>query len=296
LVRQVYTLGAQPDRASVMRQVDETRSTYEVPGLDLYAAATRLSAVYRLDAWTVYAALKGLYGAGGTVPDAHLAPLAEQIEAQTRRYQVEEEEVEVALALVKPEGFDEERDEEGDVVYTAEITYHKEKEDLLLRWQEMAARNPSGFGFHYDPYNFDSAPEKSFFAQLLDALHLSPEQVEDVYFTGGLHDPAKTDFFVEYRGEDGRWHRYSPDFVVRRADGRCTIVEIKAERERSHPVDGEKGRKAMAVRQWAQLNPDRLRYEMIFTASDSIAYNQLEAVRKFVQSGPTSEVSKTSEV
>jgi len=286
LVRQVFTLAAQPDRASVMKQVDETRAVYEVPGFDLYTAATKLAAVYRLDAWTVYAELKRLYGAdgaNGTVPEAHLPALAEQIEAQTRRYRVEEEEVEVALALVKPEGFEEERDEAGDVVYTAEITYHKDKEHLLLRWHEMAARNPGDFGFHYDPYNFDSGPEKSFFTQLLGAVNLSPAQVEDVYFTGGLHDPAKTDFFVEYKGEDGRWHRYSPDFVVRRKDGRCTIVEIKAERERNHPVDGEKGRKAIAVQQWVGLNPDELQYEMIFTASDSVAFNQLAPTKRFIE-------------
>jgi hypothetical protein len=286
LVRQVFTLAAQPDRASVMKQVDETRAVYEVPGFDLYTAATKLAAVYRLDVWTVYAELKRLYGAdgaNGTVPEAHLPALAGQIEAQTRCYRVEEEEVEVALALVKPEGFEEERDEAGDIVYTAEITYHKDKEHLLLRWGEMAARNPGDFGFHYAPYNFDSGPEKSFFTQLLDAVNLSPAQVEDVYFTGGLHDPNKTDFFVEYRGEDGRWHRYSPDFVVRRVDGRCTIVEIKAERERSHPVDGEKGRKAVAVRKWTALNPDRLKYEMIFTGSDSVGFNQLTPVREFIE-------------
>jgi hypothetical protein len=52
------------------------------------------------------------------------------------------------------------------------------------------------------------------------ALNLRPDQVEDIYFTGGLHDPRKTDFYVEYRRADGKWHRYSPDFVIRRKDGR----------------------------------------------------------------------------
>ncbi len=45
--------------------------------------------------------------------------------------------------------------------------------------------------------------------------------------TGALTDPKKTDFYVEYRGEDGNWHRYTPDFVIRRKDGKCLIVEIK---------------------------------------------------------------------
>ena len=36
-----------------------------------------------------------------------------------------------------------------------------------------------------------------------------------------LHDPDKTDFLVEYKGVDGKWHSYSPDCVIRRRDGRC---------------------------------------------------------------------------
>jgi hypothetical protein len=236
----------------------------------------------------VYAELKRLYGnatTGGaeTVPEAHLTALATQIEEQTRRYEIEEEEVEVALALVRPEGFDEDRDEEGNVVYTAEITYRKEKEHLLLSWQQMKAQNDGGFGFHYDPYNFDSKPEQAFFRQMLQAINVAPEHVEDIYFTGGLTDPRKTEFYVAYKGEDGTWHRYSPDFVVRRKDGRCTIVEIKAERERAHPVDGEQGRKAMAIRSWEDLNPDKLQYEMIFTDSDSVGFNELEPVKAFIQ-------------
>jgi len=152
----------------------------------------------------------------------------------------------------------------------------------------VARQNEADFGFHYDPYNFDSSPERSFFVQMLDAINLRPDQVEDIYFTGGLHDPRKTDFYVEYRGVDGRWHRYSPDFVIRRRDGRCAIVEIKDSRFRDDAVDGENGRKAVAVQKWVGLNPDRLKYEVIFTPSDSIAFNQLESAREFIQ-GPPAE-------
>ena len=282
LVKKVYTPREQPDRASVLAQVAEERATYTV-GPDLYSAATELAAVYRLDVWTVYAELKRLYGAGGTVPETHLPALAEQIEDQTRHYRVEEQEVEVALALIRPDGFTPEQEDDGNVVYTAEITYQKGKEHLLLSWRDLAARNAGDFGFHYDPYNFDSDPERDFFVQMLGAINLRPEQVEDIYFTGGLHDPRKTDFTVEYLGIDERWHRYSPDFVIRRKDGRCYIVEIKDARFRDDEVDGEKGRKAMAVKKWVGLNPERLKYEMIFTSSDSIAFNQLAPAREFVE-------------
>jgi type III restriction enzyme len=282
LVKRIYTPEEQTGKLSVMKQVDEERATYEVAGRDLYSAATKLAAVYRLDVWTVYAELKRLYGAGETVPETHLPALAAQIEGQTRHYRVEEEEVEVALALVKPEGF-ERKEEDGNIVYTAEITYQKGKEHLLLSWKDWTIRNEGDFGFHYDPYNFDSNPEKDFFTQMLDALNLAAERVEDIYFTGGLHDPRKTDFYVEYKGVDGKWHRYSPDFVIRRVDGRCYIVEIKMERLRDDAVDGENGRKAIAVQQWVGLNPDRLQYEMIFTPSDSVAFNQLALAKQFIE-------------
>ena len=283
LVKKVYTPQEQSGEASVLKQMDEERVTYAPVGPDLYSAATELAAVYRLDVWTVYAELKRLYGAGSTVPEAHLPALAAQVEAQTRRYLVEEEEVEVALALIKPEGFKPEQEDDGNVVYTAEITYQKGKEHLLLSWKGIAERNDGDFGFHYDPYNFDSSPEKDFFTQMLDAANLKPEQVEDIYFTGGLHDPHKTDFYVEYKGVDGKWHRYCPDFCIRRKDGRCYIIEIKDARFRDHAVDGETGRKAIAVQQWVGLNPERLKYEMIFTPSDSVAFNQLEPVRRFIK-------------
>jgi len=57
--------------------------------------------------------------------------------------------------------------------------------------------------------------------------------------------------------------------------------------EREDPLDGEHGLKAMALRRWVDLNPELLKYEIIFTASDAVAFNQLSAVRAFV--GPGSE-------
>jgi type III restriction enzyme len=106
--------------------------------------------------------------------------------------------------------------------------------------------------------------------------------VEDIYFTGALTDTRKTDFFIEYRGTDGRMHNYTPDFVVRRVDGKCLIVEIKSERERGHEIDGEDGRKAIATRAWADLNPDRLKYEMIFTRGDELHIDQFESAINFI--------------
>ena len=283
LLRRTFTPQEGTGRGALLQQVGEEQTAVEIRGPDLYTAATQLAAVYRLDTLQLYTQIKDLYGGGAIVPDSHLPALAAQIEESTCRYRVQEEEVEQALALLKPEGFTVERDGDN-LVYTAEITYHKSREHLLLTWDEMLARNPGRFGFHYTPYNFDSNPEKDFFRQLLEAINIEPDQVENVYFTGALTDPRKTDFFVEYLGVDGKPHRYSPDFVLRRKDGRCCIIEIKAERERNHPIDGETGRKAMAMKKWTDLNPEELRYEIIFTSSDSVAFNQLGAARRFIES------------
>ena len=113
-------------------------------------------------------------------------------------------------------------------------------------------------------------------------LKLNPDDVEDVYFTGALTDTRKTDFFIEYRGKDGRMHNYTPDFIIRRKDGKCMIVEIKSERERFNPIDGEGGRKAMAIQAWTELNPNRLKYQMIFVKGDAIEHEPLSPISDFI--------------
>ena len=39
----------------------------------------------------------------------------------------------------------------------------------------------------------------------------------------------------------------------------------------------------MALRAWEKLDHERLRYEMIFTATDTVAADQLAKVRRFVE-------------
>ena len=104
---------------------------------------------------------------------------------------------------------------------------------------------------------------------------------------GALTTRGKTDFYVEYWGEDGQWHPYTPDFMIRRRDGRCYIVEIKRERDRQHPVDGELGRKAMAMQKWVELNPDRLKYHMIFTSAEALGFDDVKAACDFVEGEDT---------
>jgi hypothetical protein len=234
----------------------------------------------------------------------HPVGLSRQIEEQTRSYETIPERVDRALALVridpgtgKPDarGWRSERGADGEERYFAEIVYPKEREDLLLHLSDMKRGEALAFGFHYEPYNFDSNPEKSFFEQVLHALDEDPDDVEDIYFTGALTNPAQTEFFVEYRDEKGKWRRYTPDFVIRKkpteggapGSGRVLIVEVKREHDRAHPVDGESGSKARAVRNWGHLDPEQLRYEMIFTGTESIARDGMEPALRFTREGST---------
>jgi hypothetical protein len=95
---------------------------------------------------------------------------------------------------------------------------------------------------------------------------------------------------VEYKDDKGKWRRYTPDFLIRKkphaggkpGSGQVFIVEIKRQYDRDHPIDGVNGRKALAVRKWEDLNPERVKYRMIFTATDTVSADQMQEARKFV--------------
>lgn len=295
LEKTTYTVAERKTTYHVLQQVGDTvEVSMGAETTDLYSAAVELSAVFRLDLWAVYDELRRVYGDETEIPVHHLEDLAQQIENQTRNYQIVEETREVALALVKPDGFEKAISEDGTEVYTAEITYPIDREKLLVHWEEW--KDFAGnFGFHYTPYNFDSSPEKSFLEQLLTHLKLHPSEVEDIYFTGALTDTDKTDFHVEYKGEDSKWHPYTPDFIIRRKDGRSLIVEIKDARfenateedlrrsRRGEEAITVEGRKAIALQKWEDLNPDQLKYQLVFARSDEIGYDQTKEARDFVE-------------
>ncbi len=291
----MLTLAEQKATQSVLQQVADTIEVATTPKtIDLYSGAVELAAIYRLDLWTILDELRRIYDGAGEMPAAHLADLAKQIEEQTRNYEVHEEVREIALALVKPDGFEKSLDSDGTEIYTAEISYPISKEHLITRWEIWKDR-AGAFGFHYAPYNFDSNPELSFFEQVLTQLNLHPDTIEDIYFTGALTDAKKTDFRVEYKGEDGKWHDYTPDFVIRCKNGKCLVVEIKSaqfqaathedlEREaRGEAAITAEGRKAIALKKWERLDPDRLKYELIFARGDSVDYEQLKNTREFIE-------------
>lgn len=269
-----------PSETGKLLALKEVSELYDIDTFDLYTTAQDLARNYRLEAFDLLSELRRIYPEG-TLPVSHYSELAKQIEQQTSQYETIEEIKEDALALVKKDGFEKVTDAQGNETYTAEISYPIEREHLLIHyeaWQKQAGK----FGFHYTPYNFDSNPEKNFFENLLELLKQKPGEVEDIYFTGALTDTKKTDFFIEYRGVDGRMHNYTPDFVIRRKDGKCLIVEIKSERERTDEIDGENGSKAIATRKWENLNPDKLKYQMIFVKQENVNHEDFEEARKFI--------------
>lgn len=271
---------------------DDTLPTLP-PELSAYTAAAELAANYHLETREILAALRQTYGAGADIPDYHLKPLGKQIETQRAQYEEHYEEIDVAVALVKTDGFDA-RERNGSTVYTARISFAKEREALYKTARDTAdAELALASSFHYEGYNFDSNPEAEFLDWALGLLKKEVHQIEGLWFTGGLTDPAKTDLCAEYLGEDGRWHRYTPDFVLRRADGKHLIIEIKKDsftpditadierfKQGQEPQTLE-GRKAVALKRWEALNPDKLAYHVMFAGAE-LADAGKKQVRDFI--------------
>lgn len=262
------------------------------PELDVYTAAARLATRYHLPTPQLLTALRATYGTS-EVPPHHLDALALQIETQRNQYEETWDEIEVAVALVKADGFDH-AEVNGKSVYTARISFEKKREDRYKQAKDMAHPEMAlHTSFHYEGYNFDSGPEAEFLDWTLGLLQDHPHQIEGLWFTGGLTDAGKTDLRAEYLGIDGRWHTYTPDFVLRRADGKHLVVEVKSDKlspdiqaDLARHGQGQapqtlEGRKAVALKRWEDLNPERLRYHVMF-ANTTLHDEGKKTVRDFI--------------
>lgn len=250
---------------------------YESDYIDIYEFSIELADNYKLPLMDIYTRLKEFYPEG-EILEQEVIEIKNQIEDQTKNYEIKIEIIEQALALIKKEGFEEER-KDDQKVFVTEIMYHKDKADkLLLKYDELAKlskKNKLIFGFHYTPYNFDSVPERYFFENILRELNEDADNIADIYFTGAITDPQKTEFLFEYRDKQGNWHNYSPDFLIRKKDGKMLIVEIKGE-----PFRDEQKEKEMI--ELEKINPNTLKYEILETEKDSINFNELEKVKKWI--------------
>lgn len=283
LVGTVLDVGPQAATRKVLRAVgDEIVVDLPVATIDRYAAAVHFSAALRLPLDGILAELARTYPEG-EVPTADLAAIQAQLEAQLGRYEPVEHDEDVVVRIVKLEGFDREPQPDGSVEYTSDISYPADRAGIVLRPEHLMKENPAAYGFHYSPYNFDSRPEASYFEQLVRALNEAEYEVADVYFTGAITAPSKTDLSFEYRRADGRPARYTPDFLVRCRDGRWLLVEVKRDSAREDAVEGLRGRKAEAIRAIVTRNAERLSYEPVFAAGDSVLASDLKAARDFAR-------------
>lgn len=269
----IYDAKEREDRKKVLTEIGVESILLSEEFTDIFEVATELSAIYRLELSKMYELLNEVYS-DGEIPLQHVVELKQQVENQTKNYKVCEEEVEVALALVKKEGFDVE-EKDGEKIYTSEIIYHKNKEDLLLRYERFKDKNKKEFSFHYSPYKMDSHPEKDFFVQILDSLNENPDDVEDIYFTGAITDPKKTDILFEYKDKKGKWRNYTPDFVIRKKNGKVLIVEIKGEVFRDET-------KEMAIRALENINPNKLKYQVLLTKKDEIGFENVQKAKQWI--------------
>lgn len=284
-------LGPQAATRRVLRAVgDAIVIEAAVDTVDVYAAAVTLAANAHVEPSGVMRALRAAYGPDAVeIPAAHLPDLGRQLEASRGGYEAVEVVDDVSLRIVKPEGFERAVQPDGTEALEAEISYPEDRAALVFGPDRVVRENPAGYGFHYRPYNFDSKPEVGYFDRLLALLNERPTKVVDIYFVGALTSPDKTDLAFDYIRKDGRLARYSPDFLLRCEDDRWYLVEVKQERARGDPTEGEHGLKARAVEAIVEQNPGRLGYQMVFTPSDDVLATDLAAARAFVDDCGASE-------
>ena len=264
-------------RSRVLSEEEEREIILDDEATDARELAMDLSQIYRLPFGVLYDELRQHYG-DDSISEQSARNIREQIEQKACTYKKVKEVVESALALIRQDGFDKEGSS-----YVTEIQYRKDREKLLSEYEVWHKRHniqkSMDFGFHYTPYNFDSEPEADFFDKMLFAINEHPKNIEDIYFTGAMDDPKKTEFLFEYQAKDGLWHNYAPDFLIRLKSGKMIIVEVKGEDR----IDaGKTIRKAKAMKEIEGLNPAKLKYEIVQAKGNSVSFGELDKVKKMV--------------
>ncbi len=113
--------------------------------------------------------------------------------------------------------------------YPFKINVREDRKSLIV-YKEAETTNR--YGFHINPYSFDSRDEKELFHFLSKQLKQS-EVIKDIYFTGGVTDSSHNDFYFEYYSpEKKRIARYFPDFLIETSTGRFIVIEVKTTQEK----------------------------------------------------------------
>ena len=265
-----------------------TGDTQELPAArkttDCRTAAWKISSRYHLPVMPVLKKINDLYPKG-EIPNSHLYGLFRQVENQQADYKTIEEKITEVLALIRVQDENgEDIFEKDNGVYTHRLRLLKDRYDrmkaggLFAKKKDYADKH--NLSFHYTPYNFDSAPERSLFRQVLAVLDMGPDDVEAFLFTGGLTDPKKTDFHFEYLGEDKRYHRYFPDFVMVKKTGEFYIIEVKSESERG---DKTVENKQKAVERLQKMRPDKFKYTIVYAEASTVGVQEIQPIVDWVR-------------
>jgi len=279
-----------PDFSGPRGVLMPTGETKELPAgketTGCHAAAWKIAATYHLPGMSILKCLRDLYPQG-EIPNGDLYELFQQVEELQADYKTVTEKVTEALALIRT------HDEDGEALFSEEngVLVHRLRMsqstfDRMKQKDLFADRGDGGYAdkgdlsFHYSPYNFDSEPERDFFRKILAMLNITPGEVKEFLFTGGLTDPKKTDFHFEYLGRDNRYHDYFPDFVLVKKTGEYFIVEIKAERDREDPTVLAK---AKAVEELREVQPDLFKYNIVYTPASGVAEPEIKSVADWIR-------------
>ncbi len=247
--------------------------------LDLFTTTKDIASRYHLSYLSIFKQLQSLYSAN-EVPKKHIFALCKQIDEVQNKFEIIETKIVQALALIKTQ------DEAGndifkkdkDGFYCHEIRYKKSTTTHILAEDEI--ENPKNFGFHYAPYYFDSETEKEFFKELCQSLNAKPDDIQDIYFTGGLTSAKYTDFAFEYKSTDGQYKKYYPDFVILKKNGEFIIVEIKAaDKADGHDLDVVA--KEKAVQKIAGIAGNKFKYHILYT-DNPLSISKLQQVEKLI--------------
>jgi len=260
----------------VLIEVGEEELSSQQKVVDLYTAAVTLAQAYRLDSLKLYKLLSNLFE-GKDISVSELELIRQQLEGQVVNYKVISETIEEALALVKEKGFEKE-DQDGKSVLVTTIRVKRDKlDDYVLaidKYQKKAGQIPL-FGFHYTPYNFDSEDERAFFERMMSELDENPDDIEDIYYTGALTDREKTDFVFEYKDSKGEWHNYTPDFLIRKKNGKSLIIEVKGKPYRNEDAEKE-------MKELEKINPSKLKYELLLLEEGEQIFGKVAPVLDWI--------------
>ena len=83
----------------------------------------------------------------------------------------------------------------------------------------------------------------------------------------------------ELRGQDGKYHQYYPDFLVRKKNGEVFIVEIKSESDRG---DLNVIAKEKAVQEISNINENKIKYVVLYTSGETISTSDKDFLKVVV--------------